>query len=61
MTREEIIETMIDTVNTYNIGLMKEAKASDQQIADAVASQRPAFENMFALIYKDLETKGAFN
>jgi hypothetical protein len=60
MTREEIINTMIDTVNTFNASLMKEGGATDKQIADAVVQQRPSFEGMFNLIYDDLVAKGVF-
>ena len=60
MTRQEIIDTMINTVNNYNVGMMKEAGATDQQVADAIVSQRPAFEGMFNLIYDDLITAGVF-
>lgn len=61
MTREEIINTMIDTVNNFNTNLMKQNGATDQQASDAAISQRPAFEAMFNLIYDDLVTAGVFN
>lgn len=60
MTREEIINTMIDTVNNFNTSLMKQNGATDQQVAEAVVSQRPSFEGMFNLIYDDLVAKGVF-
>jgi hypothetical protein len=60
MSREEIIEIMINTVNQYNTHLMKEAKATQEQIDEAVKSQRPAFEGMFGLIYDDLVANGVF-
>jgi hypothetical protein len=60
MTREEIINTMIDTVNKFNANLMKEGGATDRQIADAVVQQRPSFEGMFNLIYDDLVAVGVF-
>ncbi len=60
MIREEVIETMIETVNTYNINLMKQAKLSEEDITKNVDSQYPALLHMFGLIYDDLEVKGAF-
>jgi len=61
MTREDIISTMIDTVNTFNAELMKQNGATDEQVSEAIVSQRPAFEGMFGLIYDELLAKGAFN
>ena len=60
MTREDIINTMIDTVNTYNANFGKQNGMSDQQIADAIVEQRQAFEYMFGLVYDDLAAMGAF-
>ena len=60
MTKEEIINTMIDTVNTFNAKLAKESGLSDQAIADTIVSQRPAFEHMFGLIYDSLDKKSVF-
>ncbi len=60
MTREEIIETMIETVNVYNINLMRHSKMDEADITKNVDSQYPALLHMFGLIYDDLEVKGAF-
>ena len=61
MTRVEVIETMVETVNNYNINLMKQAKMSDADITKNIDGQYPALQYMFGLIYDDLEVKGAFN
>lgn len=61
MTREEIIETMINTVNNYNVNLMKQAKMSDDEITKNIDGQYPALHYMFGLIYDDLEAKNVFN
>lgn len=61
MTREYIIETMIETVNVYNINLMKQSNLSEEEITKNVDSQYPALLHMFGLIYDDLEVKGVFN
>ena len=60
MTRAEVIETMIETVNTYNINLMKHSKMSEADITKNIDLQYPALLHMFGLIYDDLEVKGAF-
>jgi hypothetical protein len=60
MTREEIIETMIETVNVYNINLMKQSNMDEAEITKNVDSQYPALNYMFNLIYDDLEVKNAF-
>ena len=60
MTRHEVIEIMIETVNGYNINLMKQAKMNDADIAKNIDGQYPALQNMFGLIYDDLEIKGVF-
>lgn len=61
MRREEVIETMIETVNTYNINLMRQSKMNEAEITKNVDLQYPALLHMFGLIYNDLEVKGAFN
>lgn len=61
MRREEVIETMIETVNTYNINLMRQSKMNEADITKNVDLQYPALLHMFGLIYNDLEVKGAFN
>ena len=60
MTRQEIIETMIETVNDYNINLMKQAKLTDADIAKNIDSQYPALQHMMGLIYDDLEVRDVF-
>jgi hypothetical protein len=60
MTRQEVIETMIDTVNAYNVNLMKQAKLNDTDITKNIDSQYPALQHMFGLIYDDLEIKNFF-
>jgi hypothetical protein len=60
MTREEVINIMIDTVNTFNAKLAKENGLSDQQIADTIVAQKPSLETMFGLIYNDLAAKDVF-
>lgn len=61
MTRQDVIETMIDTVNAYNVNLMKQAKMTDADITKNIDGQYPALQHMFGLIYDDLEIKGVFN
>ncbi len=60
MTRQEVIETMIETVNAYNVNLMKQAKMTDDDITKNIDGQYPALQHMFSLIYDDLEVKNAF-
>ena len=60
MTRHEVIEIMIETVNAYNINLMKQAKLSDEDITKNVDGQYPALQHMMGLIYDDLEVKDVF-
>jgi hypothetical protein len=60
MTRQEVIEIMIDTVNAYNVNLMKQAKMSDEDITKNIDGQYPALQHMFGLIYDDLEIKNVF-
>lgn len=60
MTRQEVIETMIETVNAYNVNLMKQAKMTDDDITKNIDGQYPALQHMFGLIYDDLEIKNAF-
>lgn len=60
MTRHEVIEIMIETVNTYNINLMKQAKMSDADITKNIDGQYVALQHMFNLIYENLEQQGAF-
>ena len=61
MTREQVLEIMIDTVNEYNFGLMVQQGMDNNQIGETIAGQRPALEHMFGLIYKRLEESKAFN
>jgi hypothetical protein len=60
MIKEDIINTMIDTVNMFNAKLAKENGLSDQAIADTIVAQRPSLETMFGLIYNDLAAKDVF-
>jgi hypothetical protein len=60
MTRHEVIEIMIETVNGYNINLMKQAKLSDEDITKNIDGQYPALQHMMGLIYDDLEVKDVF-
>lgn len=61
MIRHEVIETMIETVNAYNVNLMKQTKMTDDDITKNIDGQYPALQHMFGLIYDDLEVKGVFN
>ncbi len=61
MIRHEVIEIMIETVNAYNVNLMKQAKMTDEDIVKNIDGQYPALQHMFGMIYDDLEVKGAFN
>lgn len=60
MTKEDIIETMIQTVNGYNTNLMLQSKMSQDEITKNLDSQYPALHYMFNLIYDDLEVKNVF-
>ena len=60
MTRQEVIEVMIKTVNLYNTNLMRQAKMNDADIAKNIDAQYPALQHMFGLIYDDLEIQDAF-
>jgi hypothetical protein len=60
MTKEEIMETMIDTVNLYNVELMMSMNMADEEIEKNIVGQRPALEHMFGLIYNSLLNKDAF-
>jgi hypothetical protein len=60
MTRHEVIEIMIETVNAYNVNLMKQAKMSDADITKNIDAQYPALQHMFGLIYDDLEVRDVF-
>ena len=60
MTRQDVIEIMIETVNAYNINLMKQAKMTDDDITKNIDGQYPALQHMFGLIYDDLEVQGVF-
>lgn len=60
MTREEVIETMINTVNVYNVNLMRASKMNEAEITKNIDGQYPALYHMFGLIYDDLEVRNAF-
>ena len=61
MTRQEVIEIMIETVNAYNTNLMRQTGMNQPDILQNIDSQYPALQHMFGLIYDDLEVKGVFN
>jgi hypothetical protein len=60
MIRHEVIETMIRTVNNYNINLMRQAKLSEEDINKNIDGQYPALQHMMGLIYDDLEVQNVF-
>jgi hypothetical protein len=60
MTRHEVIETMIETVNNYNKNLMAQSKMNQEDITKNIDSQYPALQYMMGLIYDDLEVKDVF-
>jgi hypothetical protein len=60
MTRQEVIDIMIETVNNYNINLMKQSKMNDTDIQKNIDLQYPALQHMFGLIYDDLEIQDVF-
>jgi hypothetical protein len=59
MTKEQIVEIMIYTVNNFNIELAEKAGANYDQIQQLLDAQRPQLEHMCGLIYEDLVKKGA--
>lgn len=61
MTKEQILEIMIDTVNEYNFNLMSEQGMENDKIVETLAGQRPALEHMFGMIYSKLADAKAFN
>ena len=60
MKRHEVIEIMIETVNTYNRNLMAQSKLSQEEITKGIDGQYPALQHMMGLIYDDLEMKDVF-
>ena len=60
MKRHEVIEIMIETVNTYNRNLMSQSKLSQEEITKGIDGQYPALQHMMGLIYDDLEVQGVF-
>jgi hypothetical protein len=60
MNKEEIVESMIRTVNNYNIEGAEKAGLTDNQIQNMLDSSRPGLEYMFNRIYDDLVAKGLF-
>lgn len=61
MTKEQVLEIMIDTVNEHNFNLMVESGMDNEKILENLAGQRPALEHMFGMIYAKLEDAKAFN
>ena len=60
MTRQEVINVMIETVNEYNSNLMRQGGLTEDQIGSANVTQRPALESMFSLIYDAVAAKDVF-
>ena len=60
MIRHEVIEIMIETVNTYNRNLMAQSNLSELEIKKGIDGQYPALAHMMGLIYDDLEVQGVF-
>lgn len=60
MTKEQVIEIMINTVNEYNVGLMREINSTEEQINSTLENQRPALEHMFGMIYDQLHINNVF-
>ena len=60
MTKEEIIEAMIDVVNIYNVDLMVQQGMNDADIEKNIESQRGPLTHMFDLIYRSLANKDVF-
>ena len=59
MTKEQVVEVMIYTINNYNIELAEKAGATYEQIQNMIDGQRPALMHMCGLIYDDLVKNGA--
>jgi hypothetical protein len=59
MTKEQVVEIMIYTVNNFNIELAEKAGANYDQIQQMLDAQRPQLELMCGLMYEDLVKKGA--
>ena len=60
MTRHEVIEIMIETVNNYNRNLMVQSKMKESDIKKNIDGQYPALQHMMGLIYDDLEIRDVF-
>jgi len=54
MTKDQVVEVMIYTINNYNIELAEKAGATYEQIQNMIDGQRPALVSMCGLIYDDL-------
>lgn len=59
MTKEQIVEIMVYTVNNFNIELAEKAGANYDQIQQMIDAQRQGLLHMCGLIYDDLVKKGA--
>ena len=59
MTKDQVVEIMVYTINNYNIELAEKAGATYEQIQNMLDSTRPGLLHMFNLIYDDLVKKGA--
>ncbi len=60
MTKEQILEIMIDTVNEHNFNLMLQSGMDNEKILETLSGQRPALEHMFGMIYSKLEDAKVF-
>lgn len=58
MTKEEVVEIMIYTVNNYNIEGAERAGLNYEQIQNMLDTSRPGLVYMFNRIYDDLVKKG---
>jgi len=54
MTKDQVVEVMIYTINNYNIELAEKAGATYEQIQNMIDGQRSALVYMCGLIYEDL-------
>lgn len=57
MTKEQVVEIMVYTVNNFNIEIAEKAGANYDQIQQMIDSQRQGLVHMCGLIYDDLVKK----
>jgi hypothetical protein len=60
VSKEKVIDIMIESVNDYNSKLMRDGGMSDDMIGASLMSQRPSLQAMFGLIYDELANKDVF-